>query len=101
MPPLGGMAPLPVRTVPTIAATPVAMRGCQATASPSLGAPANPLLWQATQPLSYTALPAATSAARALPADSRMPTNRPASIRIMVLAPWARTAQTAQTAPAS
>jgi len=48
-PPLGGMAPLPLRALATSVSTPWAMRSFHAFLSPSLGAPAAPVEWHAKQ----------------------------------------------------
>jgi hypothetical protein len=50
-PPRGGIAPLPLMTLPTRASTPWPIRGAQAALSPTLGAPATPAAWQTWQAL--------------------------------------------------
>ena len=48
-PPFGGMALSPLLTDENSASLPLAMRGAQASLSPSFGAPATPTAWQAWQ----------------------------------------------------
>jgi hypothetical protein len=48
-PPLGGIAPLPLIALAVSASTPCAVRGAQAALSPTFGAPATPVAWQALQ----------------------------------------------------
>src|SRR4051812_26729148 len=63
VPPLGGMAPLPLMALATSAGMPCAMRGAHAALSPNFGAPAAPVPWQAKQADLYSASPAPPAAA--------------------------------------
>jgi len=63
LPAFGGMAPLPFTTLATSPLLPPPVRGAHAALSPTLGAPARPLAWQAAQVCPYTVLPSAATAA--------------------------------------
>src|SRR4029077_14392419 len=63
LPPLGGIAPLPLRADCTSVSMPCLMRGAQAAWSPSFGAPATPVAWHAMQVLSNTFFPSAAATA--------------------------------------
>src|SRR3954465_13734413 len=63
LPPLGGIAPLPLSALLTSVGRPCAIRGAQAALSPNFGAPATPAPWQATQVVSNKALPLPPAAA--------------------------------------
>src|SRR3954462_1790115 len=67
LPPLGGMAPLPLSAELYSVSLPCAMRGAHAALSPNLGAPATPAVWQAVQTLSKVALPASEPPAAPAP----------------------------------
>src|SRR5690606_1365388 len=56
--PRGGMAPFPLRATSIIESMPLAISGFQAALSPSFGALATPVLWQATQADLYSFSPA-------------------------------------------
>src|SRR5688572_26904675 len=68
LPPLGGIAFLPLSAASCSASIPCFRRGAHAALSPSLGAPATPGPWHATQLASYTALPLSAPPAAAPPA---------------------------------
>src|SRR5262245_66449418 len=60
-----GIAPLPFTTLATSPPFPPTVRDAHAALSPTLGAPARPLAWQAAQVCPYTVLPSAASASGA------------------------------------
>src|SRR6185295_12111463 len=66
-PPRGGIAPLPLIAIAVMPSTPSARRGAQAALSPSFGAPATPLAWQAWQICVYRTGTAPAAAAGAAP----------------------------------
>src|SRR5690606_25116638 len=65
--PRGGMAPFPLRATSIIESMPLAISGFQAALSPSFGALATPVLWQATQADLYSFSPAGCEVATFLP----------------------------------
>src|SRR5689334_14019463 len=65
LPPLGGIAPLPLVADCMRASIPVLMRGAHAALSPSFGAPATPVAWHAVHVVSNTFLPSAAAGAAA------------------------------------
>src|SRR3546814_21118328 len=68
--PRGGMAPLPLRATAMIESIPLAISGLQAALSPSLGALATPVLWQAMQADLYSFSPAGCPVALLAPATA-------------------------------
>src|SRR5690606_21930842 len=64
--PRGGMAPLPLMATSIMASMPRAISGSQAFLSPSLGALATPVVWQATQADLYSFSPLGWPAALAV-----------------------------------
>src|SRR5690606_12424243 len=61
--PRGGTAPWPFMAVARMESKPFSIRGAQAVLSPSFGALATPVLWQATQAVLYSFSPAGCVAA--------------------------------------
>src|SRR3954470_12513114 len=69
LPPLGGIAPLPLAADCTRASLPCLMRGAQAALSPSFGALATPASWQVLQEVLYVS---SAVAANTPPAATRV-----------------------------